>query len=101
VVATPAATGSGLPALREAIRAALGDRGDDGAVLVTSARQHEALTEAADSLARAGEALAGGATGELAAVDLRVALDRLGRVTGESVDDVVLDALFARFCIGK
>jgi tRNA modification GTPase len=37
----------------------------------------------------------------LAALDARIALDRLGRVTGESVDDAVLDAIFARFCIGK
>jgi tRNA U34 5-carboxymethylaminomethyl modifying GTPase MnmE/TrmE len=34
-------------------------------------------------------------------VDARRALDAMGRVTGETVDAEVLDAIFARFCIGK
>jgi len=39
--------------------------------------------------------------GELAALDLREALDLLGQVTGETTPDDILDLIFSQFCIGK
>ncbi len=68
---------------------------------ISSARQRAALDEAGAALAAGGALLEKNSPPELAAVELRVALDRLGRVTGEVVDDAVLDEIFARFCIGK
>lgn len=100
VIATSAQSGAGIPALRAAIRGAAGDAAEDGLV-VTSARQREALVEAAEAVRMGAAVLGRGEPPELAAVDLRVALDRLGRISGESVDAAVLDAIFARFCIGK
>ena len=38
---------------------------------------------------------------EVAAAELRIALDELGQVVGEVYTDDILDALFSRFCIGK
>ena len=38
---------------------------------------------------------------EIVAVDLREAAAQLGRILGEDVAEDVLDALFARFCLGK
>ncbi len=38
---------------------------------------------------------------ELATVDLHEALYLLGRITGESVDEKLLDEIFSRFCVGK
>jgi tRNA modification GTPase len=38
---------------------------------------------------------------DLLAVDVRAALHAVGEVTGEHVDDAVLDEIFSRFCIGK
>jgi tRNA modification GTPase len=99
-VATSAVLGTGLTALGAAIGRATGDAGDDE-VLLTSARQREALDEAVGGLRAGARLLADGQPPELAAVDLRVALDRLGRVSGDSVDEAVLDVIFARFCIGK
>lgn len=101
VVTTAATHGAGLDELRSAVREAVGDLGDEGAVTVTSARQKAALDEAAAALGVAEMALERGIPPELGAVDLRLALDRLGRVTGENVDSTVLDAIFSRFCIGK
>ncbi len=101
VVATSATRGDGLTELRAAIRRAVGDLGEEGAVAVSSARQREALEAAAAALAAGGEALGAGEPPELAAVELRVALERLGRVLGAGVGDEVLDAIFRRFCIGK
>lgn len=38
---------------------------------------------------------------ELAAVNLRLSMDALGKITGETADPDVLDNIFSRFCIGK
>ena len=46
-------------------------------------------------------ALAAGEPTELIAGELRVAAVRLGELTGAEVSDGVLDAIFARFCVGK
>ncbi|HZS38972.1 MAG TPA: tRNA uridine-5-carboxymethylaminomethyl(34) synthesis GTPase MnmE [Polyangia bacterium] len=100
VVETSALSGAGVDALRSAIAEALGQT-DAETTLHVTARQREALDDGAAALARAAALLSAGEPPELAAVDARAALHHLGRVTGETVDAEVLDAIFARFCIGK
>jgi len=39
--------------------------------------------------------------GDLIAVDVRAALDRLGEITGETVTDDILHRIFRDFCVGK
>lgn len=101
-VALSARTGEGLEQLRQALRERVdpGDEEDAGATVI-SARQHEAFQLAEEALRRAAWVFAQGAPSELAAVDLRIGLERLQQVTGESVRSDVLDRVFARFCIGK
>jgi tRNA modification GTPase len=100
VIETVATGGEGVPSLRAALKTALGESGDEGGLRV-SARHREALLDGAAALARASEVLSRGEPPELAAVEAREALHHLGRITGETVDAEVLDAIFARFCIGK
>ena len=100
VVETAATTGDGVAALGQAIARAVAGDVEEG-VAVVSERQAQALDDGAATLERAAAALAAGEPSELAAVDARRALDAMGRVTGETVDADVLDAIFARFCIGK
>jgi tRNA modification GTPase len=38
---------------------------------------------------------------ELIALELRLALDELGKVAGAVYTDDILDRVFSRFCIGK
>lgn len=104
VVSTSVAPGgapSGLDALERAIGDALGEGDEDSSRLQIGLRQRGALLDAASALARAEETLRGGGPVDVAAVEARGALEHLGRVTGETVDNEVLDAIFARFCIGK
>jgi len=104
VVSTSVAPGSpptGLDALERAIVDALGEGDEDSTRLQIGLRQRGALLDAATALARAEETLRGGGPADVAAVEARGALEHLGLVTGETVDNEVLDAIFARFCIGK
>ena len=38
---------------------------------------------------------------ELAAVDLRQAITALGEITGDEVEERILDEVFSNFCVGK
>ena len=101
-VVTSASTGQGLEDLRASIRTALGfDRSESDFVGSTGARCRGSLHAAGLSLARAAEALDLGLGDELVSIDLREAIDELGKVVGAVVTDDVLDRIFRRFCIGK
>lgn len=95
-------TGEGLAELEEAIHRALAgpvERTDEA--VVSSVRQREALRRVRESISRALEARQAGASPEFVAADVRLALQELGELVGEIVNDEVLDVLFGQFCIGK
>jgi tRNA modification GTPase len=97
----PETAARGLDALERAVVDALGEGDEDSSRLQIGLRQRGALLDAAAALVRAEETLASGGPADVAAVEARGALEHLGRVTGETVDNEILDAIFARFCIGK
>ena len=102
-LAVCALDGSGLGALRRRIEAFVGSRvdedGDEGG-LVVSLRQRELLRALATVLRRAAQA-ASTAPLEITLVDLREALTAVSEILGVGVGDVVLDRIFADFCLGK
>lgn len=99
---TSAAQGIGLDALRSAIAAALRDgESEEDAPASTAARCGESLRRTAEALHSAAATLALDIGDELVAIDLRDALDELGKVVGVVVTDDILDRIFGRFCIGK
>ncbi len=73
----------------------------EGSVVVTNARHRAHLSNALNAVRRVQAALSGGMSGDLLAVDLRVALRELGAITGAITHEDVLDQIFSRFCIGK
>ncbi|MBV8675674.1 MAG: tRNA modification GTPase [Planctomycetaceae bacterium] len=102
LLATSARTGAGLAPLRSAIAKALrGDAADGDPIASTGARCRESLCHASESLQSASETLRLGGGDELVAIDLRQAVDELGKVVGAVVTDDILDRIFRRFCIGK
>lgn len=93
-----AATGEGMDALREAIAQAAGTPCE---MPLTNARHMRLARMAAEHLQAAITALENGEALDLAAIDLHAALDMLGAVTGDQVDEKLLDSVFSRFCVGK
>ena len=63
--------------------------------------QRDAAARAQQALAAAAELIDAARPLELAAVEARAGLVALAALAGEGVGEDVLDALFARFCIGK
>ena len=98
ILTLSAKTGQGLAQVRAylASQAKLPREG-----MLTHERHMAAAREAAARLTQALAALDAGVPLDVAAVDLREALWALGRITGESVDDRLLDEIFSTFCVGK
>ena len=69
--------------------------------MLTSARQFSAAQRCRAALLEAQSALCVGATLDAVDVCLEGALAALLELTGERVTDVVVDEVFARFCVGK
>ncbi len=102
LIVTSAWTGDGLLDLRRAIAREIRSRASEFDLPSgTAARCSESLTHAGSSLEAAAETLRRHGGDELVAVNLRQALDDLGRVVGAVVTDDLLDRIFRRFCIGK
>ncbi|MFA5867006.1 MAG: tRNA uridine-5-carboxymethylaminomethyl(34) synthesis GTPase MnmE [Actinomycetota bacterium] len=103
VVRVSAATGEGV----ERLEAAFGEAVFSGRVLstddilVSNARHADALRRALTSVRRAVSEIREGLSEEFASAEIRDALAALGEITGTSVDDEVLNRIFAEFCIGK
>jgi tRNA modification GTPase len=102
-VAVSALTGAGIGTLRSRIQEhILGDQGSGSeGLLITNARQAHCLDQTARHLEDACRALETGLSEEFILHDLRLALDALGEVTGETGVEEILGEIFSRFCVGK
>ena len=102
VIAVSALTGSGIPALRAAIHQALASElPEQDTAVITSLRQHAALTAAGSSLTVAGRAVHSSLPHEMLLLDLHEALAALDELTGTTTPDDILGRIFSTFCIGK
>lgn len=72
-----------------------------GNTLISNVRHYEALCQAQEALRRVQGGLRDGLSGELLALDLNEAIDRIGSITGEVTNTEVLSNIFSKFCIGK
>jgi tRNA modification GTPase len=69
--------------------------------MISNPRHRDALSRAASSLRDAIDGHTRRVPPDLLAVDLTAALGAIGEVTGETVGEDLLAAIFSRFCIGK
>jgi tRNA modification GTPase len=102
IVEVSATAGHGLEALRATLTRTLGAGDGEGLELAVGNLRHvDAIERARAALARAAGAAGDGQPGEIVALELREALAALGEVTGRTVDEDLLDRIFAKFCVGK
>ncbi|MBR5344700.1 MAG: tRNA uridine-5-carboxymethylaminomethyl(34) synthesis GTPase MnmE [Clostridia bacterium] len=89
------------PESLENLKRLLTDRGQRGDRLaLTQPRHLDAARRAAEHLTRAAEAMETG-TADLASVDLLAAQQALAEITGDAVEEKLLDRVFSEFCVGK
>jgi len=100
IVTVCAPKGEGLDELRAMLVSFAPEDGAESSML-SQARHVEAAQRACASLSDACRAIEDGMPLDICAVDLSSALDALGEITGETMNEQVIDQVFARFCVGK
>lgn len=68
---------------------------------VANEREAEALRQAIRSLEAVMTTIESGLGIDFISIDLRAAWEKLGEVTGETVDEDIIDRIFRDFCLGK
>lgn len=106
LVSISALKGQGMDELIRALRAQVpgmntGEKTESSEAVVTSLRHRDCLARAKVILAQAGQVIREGGAEELAALEIREALEALGELTGECAQDDILNKIFSGFCIGK
>ena len=69
--------------------------------IVTNLRHQRALEDAYQSLLKAKESLDANMPYDFLTIDLKDALQSLGKITGEALSEDIIDQIFAEFCLGK
>jgi tRNA modification GTPase len=70
-------------------------------LIVSNMRHLEAFKEAYHSLIAVNEGLTKKISAEFISIDVRLALQALGKITGQISNEDILSSVFSRFCIGK
>ena len=91
----------GIDALRDALKESIGFNSMIEGAFVARERHLIALRAARKLIASAEQCLVDGVPFELAAEDLRLAQNELGRITGQITSDDLLGEIFSTFCVGK
>lgn len=102
-ISISALSGDGLSDLEQALEEAAGLSGitEGRDLFLTNLRHVEAVREALAAVTRAEESLALSMPADCIVVDLTEAWNRLGEITGDTVDDELINTIFERFCVGK
>ncbi len=102
-VLTSALSGEGLTQLEERmVDLALGGKVFvSDALMVHNPRHKSALERAEGSLTQALSGIASGMPDDFITIDLTAALNALGEITGETVQEDLLETIFSNFCVGK
>lgn len=95
--------GTGLSDLKERIGQMFrtGELLSSNEVLLTNQRHLEEAQKARDSLSLVIESIEKGMTEEIYSPDLMAAYAALGRITGDQVEDDLVEKIFSEFCLGK
>lgn len=103
VIKISAKTGEGIGQLAELLKESynLGEIGENDSFVITNMRHVAALTKAKEAMERMESGLLGGVPPDLVTIDLNIAIDALGEISGETVSEDVVNSIFHNFCVGK
>ena len=103
VVTISCLTGQGIEALKDALKEMVwsGEIHADMLETMINSRHQGALARAREAAQRALESLAAEQPLELAAMELRIAVNAVGEIVGKTTTEDLLDSIFSQFCIGK
>ncbi|GLC30464.1 tRNA uridine-5-carboxymethylaminomethyl(34) synthesis GTPase MnmE [Clostridium omnivorum] len=97
-----ARTGEGLEKLKTSIKELFfSGEVKSKDIMITNTRHKEALIRAEESCKAALRTLETGFAIDLASIDVRNAWSSLGEITGETLEEDIIDKIFSEFCIGK
>lgn len=97
-----AKTGEGLEALEAAAAGLLAEEDPAPAgEILTNERQYDAIFRADRAVTRASDALRAGTTPDAVLTDAEEALAALGELSGRTLREDIVEAVFSRFCVGK
>lgn len=68
---------------------------------ITGERQRQAIQEAYDAMEKVLESIEAGLPEDFYSIDLMQGYESLGEITGESVDEDLVNTIFREFCMGK
>jgi tRNA modification GTPase len=96
-------SGQGIEALKDAIKELVwsGEIRAEMLQVMINSRHQDALTRARAATQRTLDVLRAGETLELAAGELRIAVNAVGEIVGKTATEDLLDSIFSQFCIGK
>jgi tRNA modification GTPase len=96
-------SGQGIEALKDAIKELVWSGEITAGMLqvMINSRHQDALTRARAATRRTLDVLRAGETLELAAGELRIAVNAIGEIVGKTATEDLLDSIFSQFCIGK
>jgi tRNA modification GTPase len=96
-------SGQGIEALKDAIKELVwsGEIKAEMLQVMINSRHQDALNRARAATQRTLDVLHAGETLELAAGELRIAVNAVGEIVGKTATEDLLDSIFSQFCIGK
>lgn len=103
IVRVSAAEQSGLQELEQAIRETVlsGSVSFGEAALITNERHAGLLRSAVELIDAVSAGFEQGVPAECLLIDLRLALDAVGSITGHCINEDIVDEIFSKFCLGK
>ena len=103
VVSISARYGSGMAELEEELRqmTRVQDAEAGRALFLTNLRHVDAAKKSLEAVKRAEESLEENMPADCIVVDLTEAWNTLGEITGDTVDNELINSIFERFCVGK
>ena len=103
IISISAKTGDGIDELTKRLEDMFfgGQLEINNSVVISNVRHKNALYAAKESLERAITTIEIRMPEDLVSIDLKQAYDHLGEITGDSIEEDLLDKIFSQFCLGK